>query len=119
MRGRITKSFTFDAAHWLPHVPECHKCRRMHGHTYTIILGLEGEIHPELGWVQDYGEVSSAFAPILNILDHYCLNEIEGLENPTAEILATWVFARLRESLPLLSDVTVCETPNTQAVYRP
>ena len=118
MRCRITKFFTFDAAHWLPMVPETHKCRQMHGHTYQVTLGLEGEIDPKLGWVEDYGEISRAFKPLMGELDHHCLNEIPGLENPTAEILAAWIHARLRKNLPLLADVTVSETPTTQAVYR-
>ena len=84
MPHRITKRFTFDAAHWLPHVPEGHKCRRLHGHTYTVVLGLEDALDPQMGWVKDFGEVSRAFAPLLAQFDHYCLNEIDGLENPTA-----------------------------------
>ena len=119
MHCRISKSFTFDAAHWLPRVRETHKCRRMHGHTYLVTLGLEGEIDPEMGWIQDYGEVAAAWAPLLEELDHHCLNEIPGLENPTAEVLAAWIHTRLREALPLLADVTVNETPTTEAVYRP
>jgi 6-pyruvoyltetrahydropterin/6-carboxytetrahydropterin synthase len=119
MHGRITKSFTFDAAHWLPQVPETHKCRHMHGHTYIVTVGLEGVVDPKFGWVQDYGEISAAYAPIRDELDHHCLNEIPGLENPTAEVLAAWICDRLRKSLPLLTDVTVCETPTTSAVYRP
>jgi len=119
MRCRIAKSFTFDAAHWLPHVPEGHKCHRMHGHTYTVVLGLEDELDPIMGWVQDFGEVSRAFAPLLERFDHYCLNEIEGLENPTAEIMAVWIFDRLKADLPQLTDVAVRETPTAEAVYRP
>lgn len=90
----------------------------MHGHTYTIILGLEGPLDPRLGWVQDYGEISNIFAPVYEAFDHHCLNEIEGLENPTAEVMARWIYDRLRSGLPLLVDVTVCETPTTSAVYR-
>lgn len=119
MSYRITKSFTFDSAHWLPQVPETHKCRRLHGHTYRVILALEGELDPEMGWVEDYGTVKEAFAPLLERLDHHCLNDIEGLENPTAEVLAGWIYAQLKPGLPLLGEVTVCETPTTQAVYRP
>ncbi len=119
MRSRITKSFTFDSAHWLPHVPETHKCRRLHGHTYTVVLGLEGELDPRLGWVMDYNEVSAACRPLLEELDHRCLNDLAGLENPTAEVLAAWIHARLAPALPLLTDVTVKETPTTEAVYRP
>jgi 6-pyruvoyltetrahydropterin/6-carboxytetrahydropterin synthase len=119
MPTRITKSFTFDAAHWLPEVPEGHKCGRLHGHTYTVILGLEGPLDERLGWVRDYGEVSAAFAELRDRFDHHCLNDIPGLENPTAEVMAAWIFSRLRDRLPDLSDVTVCETPTTTAVYRP
>lgn len=116
---RITKSFTFDAAHWLPQVPEGHKCGRMHGHTYKVILGLEGPIDEKLGWVQDFGEVSRAFRPLYETMDHRCLNEIQGLENPTAEVMAVWIYEQLKTLLPLLADVTVCETPTAEAVYRP
>jgi 6-pyruvoyltetrahydropterin/6-carboxytetrahydropterin synthase len=116
---RITKSFVFDAAHWLPHVPEGHKCGRLHGHTYRVVLALEGELDPRLGWVEDFGAVKAAFAPLLRRLDHRCLNEIEGLENPTAEVLAAWIHDRLRETLPALAEVAVEETPTSTAVYRP
>ncbi len=117
-RTRITKSFTFDAAHWLPRVPEDHKCRRLHGHTYRLEVALEGPLDPGMGWVVDYGEVSRVVDPLVRELDHRCLNDLPGLENPTAEILAAWVFARLEHALPQLVEVTVCETPRTAAVYR-
>lgn len=118
MASRITKSFRFDAAHWLPHVPESHKCRRLHGHTYRVVVGLEGPLDPRLGWVEDYNAVATAMEPLLAELDHHCLNEIPGLENPTAEVLAVWIHGRLVPVLPLLTDVTVCETPTTEASYR-
>ncbi len=116
---RITKSFTFDAAHWLPEVPEDHKCRRLHGHTYEVVIGLEGDLDPRLGWVLDYGEVSRAADPVIRGLDHRCLNDLPGLANPTAEILAAWLYERLAATLPQLADVTVRETPRTAAIYRP
>jgi len=119
MRMRITKSFSFDAAHWLPEVPEDHKCRRLHGHTYRVVLGLEGELDPRLGWVEDYNVIAAAAQPLREIMDHHCLNEIPGLENPTAEILSGWIYERLRPDLPRLTDVTVCETATTEACYRP
>ncbi|MBM4131106.1 6-carboxytetrahydropterin synthase QueD, partial [bacterium] len=93
---RIAKSFSFDAAHYLPRVPEDHKCRRLHGHTYEVEIGLPGALDPDFGWVVDYGEVSRVVDPVIRELDHRCLNELPGLDNPTAEILAAWLFARLR-----------------------
>jgi 6-pyruvoyltetrahydropterin/6-carboxytetrahydropterin synthase len=119
MQARITKTFAFDAAHYLPNVPEGHKCGRMHGHCYRVVLGLEGPIDPELGWVQDYGELKQAFRPLLERLDHQVLNEVPGLENPTAELLAVYIYRELRPTLPLLTDVTVCESPTAEAIYRP
>ena len=119
MHCRIAKTFSFDAAHWLPEVPPDHRCRRMHGHSYAVELGLEADLDPKLGWVQDYGEISRAFAPLLERLDHRCLNEVEGLENPTAEVLAVWIYEQLKGDLPLLADVTVRETPTTSATFRP
>jgi 6-pyruvoyltetrahydropterin/6-carboxytetrahydropterin synthase len=119
MRSRITKAFTFSAAHWLPHVPAGHKCGQLHGHSYRVILGLEGELDPQLGWVVDFGEVLAKVQPLRERLDHSCLNEIEGLENSTAEILAAWIFHQLESVLPLLTDVTVEETPSSSAHYRP
>jgi 6-pyruvoyltetrahydropterin/6-carboxytetrahydropterin synthase len=118
MSHRITKSFTFDSAHWLPNVPQGHKCGRMHGHTYTVVIGVEGEVAPGSGWIVDFGDIKAAFKPLEKIMDHRCLNEIEGLENPTAENMARWIFERLRENLPQLADVTVKETPTTAAIYR-
>ena len=119
MPHRITKTFTFDAAHWLPHVPEGHKCGRLHGHTYSVTLGVEGEVDPHHGWIVDFGEIKAAFKPLLRRMDHHCLNDLEGLENPTAENMARWIFEQLRPALPSLADVTVRETPTTEAVYRP
>jgi 6-pyruvoyltetrahydropterin/6-carboxytetrahydropterin synthase len=99
-------------------VPDDHKCRRLHGHTYRIEVALEGELDPELGWVVDYGEVSRVVDPVVRELDHRCLNDLPGLENPTAEILAAWLFDRLCPALPQIVEVTVCETPRTAAIHR-
>ena len=116
---RITKSFAFDAAHRLPNVSENHKCGRMHGHTYTVVLGLAGELQAKLGWIQDYGEIKEIYEPLRQRLDHRCLNDIPGLENSTAEVLARWIYDQLAPALPLLVDVTVRETDSTEAIYRP
>lgn len=116
---RITKTFNFAAAHYLPNVADGHKCRRLHGHSYRVILGLEGALAPHEGWVQDYGEIVAAFTPLLARFDHICLNDLPGLANPTAEALARYIYDALRPDLPLLTDVTVCESETSTAIYRP
>jgi len=116
-RMRITQGFTFEAAHFLPRVPETHRCRRMHGHSYRVDLTLEGPVDPETGFIVDFFDVESAFAPLLARLDHYCLNDIEGLENPTAENIALWIWERTKPLLPQLAGVRVYETPFSFAEY--
>ncbi len=104
------RKFAFEAAHLLPQAPEGHKCRRLHGHSFKVEVVCEGEIDPETGWLLDFAEIKQAFEPLVQRLDHRYLNEIEGLENPTAENIARWIWARLKPPLPLLSQVTVAET---------
>ena len=87
---RLEKTFRFEAAHWLPYVPEGHKCGRMHGHSFRVTVVVEGEVKEDSGWVMDYGIIKDAFAPLEQQLDHHLLNEIEGLENPTSEVLSKW-----------------------------
>lgn len=114
----IYKEFRFDAAHHLPNAPEGHKCRRLHGHTYTVVLHLEGDVDQETGWLIDFGDVSAAFKPIIrDYLDHHNLNETLEMENTTSENLAIWIWNKLKPELPLLSRVTVKETPTCGAVY--
>lgn len=114
---RITQAFTFEAAHRLPHVPQTHRCFRMHGHSYRVELRLKGAVDPRTGFVVDFFDVEAAFAPLLGQLDHHCLNEVEGLENPTAENIAVWIWERTRPLLPALASVRVYETPNSWAEY--
>ena len=118
MHIALTKSFRFEAAHWLPTFPDGHKCRRMHGHSFHIDVVVAGEVAPDKGYLMDYGDIKAAIEPIRKQLDHYVLNEIEGLENPTAEMLARWVYDRLKPALPMLSIVRVHETCTTEAEYR-
>ena len=118
MRVRLVKSFGFEAAHWLPTFPEGHKCRRMHGHSFRVDVAVEGEVPQETGYLVDFGDIKAAISPVRERLDHRCLNEIEGLDNPTAEMLAAWIWARLHPALPMLAEVTVHETCTTQCVYR-
>jgi 6-pyruvoyltetrahydropterin/6-carboxytetrahydropterin synthase len=114
----IFKEFTFDSAHFLPNVPEDHKCRRLHGHTYRVRVVVEGPLDPKLGWVMDFSEIKAVFGPIKDRLDHHNLNEIEGLENPTAENLAIWIWDRMQPDLPLLKEIWVFETPSSGCVFR-
>ena len=113
----IYKDFTFEAAHRLPHVPDGHKCKRLHGHSFSVRIAVAGEVGPATGWVLDYGDLKAAFKPILEQLDHHYLNEIEGLENPTSEVLVKWIWTRLHASLPCLSRVEIKETCTTGCVY--
>ncbi len=112
----IYKAFSFDAAHFLPKVPEGHKCRNMHGHTYTIKVFISGEIN-KVGWVQDFGDIKKTTEPLIKMLDHSVLNEIDGLENPTAEILAVWIWGKLITGLPNLARIEVKETPTSGVIY--
>lgn len=114
---KITQAFTFEAAHRLPNVPATHRCHRMHGHSYRVELRLEGPVDPASGFVVDFFDVEAAFGPLLERLDHHCLNEVEGLGNPTAENIARWIWDRARPVLPLLCAVLVYETPNCWAEY--
>ena len=115
---RLEKTFRFEAAHWLPNVPEGHKCGRMHGHSFVVTIVVEGEVDEYTGWVIDYGIIKEAFEPIEKRLDHYCLNEIEGLENPTSEVLSKWIWDRMQQKLPQLFEVAVEETCTCRCVYR-
>ncbi len=113
----LSKTFRFEAAHRLPHVPEGHKCGRLHGHSYQIDVIVKGEIDPYTGMVIDFNDIAKSWEPLHNVLDHYYLNEIEGLENPTSEILAAWIYHRLKPSLPCLSAIYVHETCTSSARY--
>lgn len=114
----IFREFTFEAAHRLPNVPKGHKCERLHGHSYKVIAHVEAPVDPELGWVMDFGDLKKAFKPLEAQLDHYYLNDIEGLENPTSEVLARWIWDRLKPTLPDLSALTVRETCTSGCTYR-
>ncbi len=114
----IFKSFTLEAAHRLPNVPAGHKCARMHGHSFRVEIHLSGEPGADSGWVMDFAQIKDAFQPLHLQLDHHCLNEVAGLENPTSERLAIWIWERLKSALPLLSEVVVHETCTSGCRYR-
>jgi 6-pyruvoyltetrahydropterin/6-carboxytetrahydropterin synthase len=114
---RIIQAFRFEAAHRLPKVPPSHRCHRMHGHSYRIELALQGRTDPATGFLVDFFDIESAFAPLMAELDHRCLNEIEGLDNPTAENIAAWIWRRMKPALPQLACVKVFETADCWAEY--
>src|SRR5574341_2297233 len=103
----IFREFTIEAAHRLPEVPADHKCGRLHGHSFRIAIYIQGPVDPHLGWVIDFADIKAAFRPIEEQIDHYYLNEIPGLENPTSENLAKWIWKRMRSALPMLHRVEV------------
>ncbi|MGD0830137.1 MAG: 6-carboxytetrahydropterin synthase QueD [Terracidiphilus sp.] len=113
----IFKEFSIEAAHWLPNVPEGHKCRRLHGHSFRIAIHVSGPVDPSFGWVMDFAEIKAAFAAVEDQIDHRCLNEVTGLENPTSENLARWLWARLKPLLPALSRIVVRETCTSGCIY--
>jgi 6-pyruvoyltetrahydropterin/6-carboxytetrahydropterin synthase len=114
----VFKDFTFDSAHFLPNVPPGHKCARMHGHTYRVRIVLEGPLHPVFGWVRDFADIKDAWKPLEAQLDHHVLNDIPGLDNPTAERIAAWIWQQLLPKLPELTRIEVYETPTSGVVFR-
>lgn len=114
---KISQAFRFEAAHRLPNVPETHPCSRLHGHSYRIEVRLEGPVDSNTGFVADFLDLERGFADILGALDHRCLNDVEGLENPTAENIAVWIYARLKTGIPQVSAIRVYETPECWAEY--
>ena len=114
---RIYKEFNFEAAHRLPNVPAEHKCARLHGHSFAVKVSVAGTVGEESGWVMDYADISNAFKPIRKQLDHYYLNEIAGLENPTSENIARWIWSRLKPKLPELCTIEVKETCTSGCIY--
>jgi 6-pyruvoyltetrahydropterin/6-carboxytetrahydropterin synthase len=113
----LVKDFRFEAAHYLPNVPEGHKCRRMHGHSFRGEVAVRGEVDPRLGWVVDFAELGRVVEPLVARLDHYVLNEVEGLPNPTSEMVAIWLWERVVPSLPQLYRITIEETCTSRCHY--
>ena len=118
MTIELAKTFRFEAAHHLPHVPADHKCRRVHGHSFRVTVRVTGPVDPATGWLMDYADLAAAFEPVRLRLDHYDLNTIEGLANPTSENVAAWIWERLAPALPALTSLTVHETCTSSCTYR-
>ena len=118
MHVRLAKTFTFEAAHHLPSFPDGHKCRRMHGHSFRVDVIVDGDLPAGQHHLIDYGDMTAAIEPVRAQLDHYCLNDIAELENPTSERLAEWIWKRLKPALPMLSQIDVHETCTSRCEYR-
>ena len=113
----VFRVFQIEAAHRLPNVQRGHKCARLHGHSFRIEIHVSGTVGQESGWVMDFADLRKSFQPLFDRLDHNCLNDIEGLENPTSENLAKWIWLRLKPNLTQLSKVVVQETCNAGCIY--
>lgn len=113
----VWKEFSFEAAHSLPSVSPEHKCRRLHGHSYSLRIEVEGEVLEAEGWVVDFGDLKTAVQPLIDRLDHRYLNDIAGLENPTSELLAKWIWMELVPALPQLARVMVSETCTSGVIF--
>jgi len=114
---KIFKDFTFEAAHKLPLVPQDHKCFNLHGHSFKVRVYIESNIN-EMGWVMDFGDIKLICKPIIDVLDHSYLNELEGLDNPTSENIAIWIWHKLEKKLQGLSAIEVMETCNSGCIYQ-
>ncbi len=118
MRATLVKDFRFESAQTLPMAGEGHKCGQMHGHSFLVEISVEGEVDQKTGWIYDHSRISKAMNPLVERLDHAYLNEIEGLENPTIELMADWFWKRLKPDLPGLSEIVIHETPTARCRYR-
>ena len=118
MHVRLSKTFHFEAAHDLPTFPPGHKCRRLHGHSFRFDVIVEGDVDLAKGYLIDYGDIKAAVEPIVKRLDHYYLNEIEGLSNPTSEVIAKWLWEQIKPALPQLAEVVIYETCTSRCEYR-
>ena len=119
MRVELVKTFRFEAAHRLPHVPTDHKCHRLHGHSFAVDVTIEGDVDETMGWLVDFADITAVVEPILmQELDHRTLNDVAGLENPTSERLCEWLWGRFASRLPHLASITVHETCTARCTYR-
>ena len=118
MNVELVKEYRFEAAHRLPAVPPGHKCARLHGHSFKFEIHITGPVDERTGWFIDYGDLDATIQPLLDRLDHHYLNEVEGLQNPTSEVLARWIFDRVRPQVPSLTAVTLYETCDARCIYR-
>lgn len=112
----VFKQFRFEAAHSLRHLPKGHKCRRPHGHSYFVEVGIDAPVCRRTGFVIDYADISLAWQPLFEQLDHHDINEIIKPYS-TCEYLAVWIWDQLKEKFPDLAYVKVKETPTAGVIY--
>ena len=117
MKVELSKTFGFNAAHYLPHVDVKHKCQKLHGHSWKVEITVKGEVDKEKGWFMDFKDLNDAWQPIKEIVDHNVLNDVEGLENPTSEMLAVWIWDKISYKLPGLYSIVIQETDSAKCVY--
>lgn len=113
----IFRIFHLQCARRLPGLPESHPCSRLHGHSFRVELTVTGELDAQLGWVMDFAKLDKAWQGIHALLDHRYLNDITGLENPTSENLACWLWNSLQTPLPQLSKISVMESHDSGCIY--
>lgn len=113
----LYKHFTFDSAHYLPNLPDGHGCKNLHGHTYHLTVFVADKILKEEGWVLDFRDLKAAVEPTIELIDHKLLNEIPGLQNPTSELLAIWLWDNIKPNLPALKKIELKETPSSGVIY--
>jgi len=117
MNAELVKTFRFEAAHALPNVPADHKCRRLHGHSYRVDIHVRGPIDSHTGMVMDFGNIKDVVSPVLKELDHRYLNDIPGLANCTSELIAVYLWNRIRPALPQLWAIAVWESDSSRCIY--
>jgi len=118
MKVALSQQFSFDASHQLTHLPKDHPCHNLHGHTYSVIIEVAGEVDPDSGFLVDYREIYRVVKPLIDQLDHKHLNDVAGIEKPTTEIIAKWLWDRIAPVLPILNKISISETPFTRCEYR-
>ena len=114
----VYKIFSIEAARSLPNLPNNHPCKNIHGHSFKVIITVDGKVQEYSGFVMDFGEIDLAFKPIFKMIDHSYLNEIEGLENPSSENLCKWIWKHLSKTLPILKKIEIKETDLTGCIYK-
>lgn len=113
----IFKVFHIEAAHRLSNLPATHKCSRLHGHSFRVDVYVSGPVDAKTGWIMDFADLKLAFGPVFEALDHRYLNDVPGLDNPTSENLAHWIWQKLKPTLPGLTKVVIAETCTSGCVY--